>query len=290
MAFGSRILTWFEGRWHEGNTPILGAADHGTWQGTLVFDGARAFEGVTPDLDLHCQRIVRSARAMGMEPVMEAGEIEAIFRDGVAQYAPDVALYLRPMMWSTEASPALVDALPDSTAMALCIEDIPMAAPGDLALTVSPYRRPRQDTAMTEAKAACLYPNNGRIVREARARGFHNALSLDLDGNVAETASTNVFMLRDGVVLTPVPNGTFLAGITRARVIQLLRDAGVTVEEASLTVEDFHEAEEMFITGNANKVMPVTRFEDRALPFGEIARTARRLYWDYAHSRAEAAQ
>jgi branched-chain amino acid aminotransferase len=143
---------------------------------------------------------------------------------------------------------------------------------------------------MTEAKAACLYPNNGRIVREARTRGFHNALSLDLDGNVAETASTNVFMLRDGVVLTPVPNGTFLAGITRARTIQLLRDAGVTVEEASLTVEDFHQAEEIFITGNANKVMPVTRFEERELLYGEIARTARRLYWDYAHSRAEAAQ
>ena len=290
MAFGSRILTWFDGRWNEGNTPILGAADHGTWQGTLVFDGARAFEGVTPDLDLHCQRIVRSARAMGMEPVMEADEIEAITREGVAKYAPDAALYLRPMLWSTEASPALVDAIPDSTRMAICIEDMPLTEPGNLALTVSPYRRPRQDTALTEAKAACLYPNNGRIVREARARGFHNALSLDLEDHVAETASTNVFMLRDGVVLTPVPNGTFLAGITRARTIQLLRDAGVTVEEASLTVEDFHQADEIFITGNANKVMPVTRFEDRDLPYGEIARTARRLYWDYAHSRAEAAQ
>ncbi len=290
MAFGTRVLTWFEGRWHEGNTPILGAADHGTWQGTLVFDGARAFEGVIPDLDLHCQRIVRSARAMEMVPAMEAEEIEAIIREGVAKYAPGTPLYLRPMMWSTECSPALIDAVPDSTRIAICIEDLPLTEPGNLALTVSPYRRPRQDTAMTEAKAACLYPNNARIVRDARARGFHNALSLDLEGNVAETASTNVFMLRDGVVLTPVPNGTFLAGITRARTIALLRDAGVTVEETSLTVEDFHQAEEIFITGNANKVMPVTRFEERELPFGDVARTARRLYWDYAHSRAEAAQ
>ena len=94
-----------------------------------------------------------------------------------------------------------------------------MRGPGPLALTVSPFRRPPPDAALCEAKAACHYPNNARIVREARARGFQNALSLDQEGNVAETASTNVFMVRDGVVLTPVANGTFLNGITRQRVI-----------------------------------------------------------------------
>ena len=76
-------------------------------------------------------------------------------------------------------------------------------APGPLALTVSPFRRPPPDAALCEAKAACHYPNNARIVREARARGFQNALSLDQEGNVAETASTNVFLVRDGVVMTP---------------------------------------------------------------------------------------
>ena len=159
-----------------------------------------------------------------------------------------------------------------------------------LALTVSSFRRPRQDTAVTEAKAACLYPNNARIVREARAKGFHNALSLDLEGHVAETASTNVFAVRDGEVLTPVPNGTFLAGITRARVIGLLREAGVTVREESLTVEDFAQADEIFVTGNAPKVMPVTRFEERVLPYGPMGRKARALYMEFAHAMSRAAQ
>ncbi|NNU79694.1 branched-chain amino acid aminotransferase [Halovulum dunhuangense] len=290
MAIGKTIHTWFDGHWQEGNTPVMGAADHGTWQGTLVFDGARAFEGVMPDLDLHCARIVRSARAMGMDPVMQGPEIAALIAEGVQRFAPGAALYLRPMMWSTEASPALIDAEPGSTRMAICIEDLPLPDFAGLSLTVSPFRRPRQDTALTEAKAACLYPNNARIVRDARARGFHNALSLDLDGHVAETASTNVFMVRDGVVLTPVPNGTFLAGITRARVIGLLRDAGLVVEETSLTVGDFHAAEEIFLTGNASKVMPVTRFEDRDLPIGPVARKARALYWDFAHSSRIAAE
>lgn len=287
MALGTVARTWFQGKWHEGNLPILGAADHGTWQGTLVFDGARAFEGVTPDLEPHCARVARSARAMGMDPVMEGPEIAALIREGIKRFAPGAALYLRPMMWSTEASPALIDAEPGSTAFAICLEDLPMPEPSGLSLTVSPFRRPRQDTALTEAKAACLYPNNARIIADARKRGFNNALSLDLDDHVAETASTNVFMVRDGVVFTPVPNGTFLAGITRARVIGLLREAGYEIVETSLSVSDFHQADEIFLTGNASKVMPVTRFEERDLPIGPVMRKARKLYWEFAHSELE---
>ena len=72
MGIGGRILTWFNGVWREGNTMIMGAADHATWLGSMVFDGARAFEGVMPDLDLHSQRIVRSAKTMGYDAPVDA--------------------------------------------------------------------------------------------------------------------------------------------------------------------------------------------------------------------------
>ena len=75
-----------------------------------------------------------------------------------------------------------------------------------------------------DAKAGCLYPNNARALFEAQARGFDNAIVCDMLGNVAETATSNVFMAKQGVVYTPMANGTFLAGITRQRVIGLLRD------------------------------------------------------------------
>ncbi|MHA3915475.1 branched-chain amino acid aminotransferase [Halovulum sp. GXIMD14793] len=282
---GGQILTWFEGRWHEGNTPIMAAADHGTWLGTMVFDGARYFDGVAPDLDLHSQRLVRSSAAMGMSDKLDAQQIESIIRDGIKRLPRENALYLRPMAWSTEGAGGLIDCDPESTKLAICLEGLPMSKPGELSLTVSPYRRPRQDTAVTEAKAACLYPNNARISREAKSRGFHNALSLDVDDHVAETASTNIFMVRGGEVFTPVPNGTFLAGITRVRVIDLLRQDGVVVHETSLKVEDFHDAEEIFQTGNASKVLPVTRFEDHKLQYGPVARQAREMYWDYAMTK-----
>ncbi|MEL6680331.1 MAG: aminotransferase class IV, partial [Pseudomonadota bacterium] len=154
-----------------------------------------------------------------------------------------------------------------------------------LALTVSSFRRPRPDMALTEAKAACLYPNNGRMIAEARRMGFDNALSMDAEGYVAETASTNAFLVKDGAVRTPVPNGTFLNGITRQRVMALLGEVGTPVEEAQLTVDDFRAADEIFLTGNASKITPVVRFEERDLQPGPVTLQARQLYWDYAHGR-----
>jgi hypothetical protein len=95
----------------------------------------------------------------------------------------------------------------------------------------SPFRRPTQDCAPVDAKAGCLYPNNARAVIEAQSRGFDNCLLRDALGNVAELATANVFLAKDGTVFTPTPNGTFLNGITRQRVTRLMQDAGVTVVE-----------------------------------------------------------
>jgi len=284
MAVGKDIVTWVDGQWHKGNAPIIGAADHAAWLGSQVFDGARQFEGVRPDLDLHAARIIRSAEAMGMVAPVDAATVQGLMEEGCAKFAPDAELYLRPMMWSRESSPGIIDALPDSTGFAICIEALEMPAPGAFSLTVSPFCRPRPDMALTEAKAGSLYANNARIMAEARKRGYSNALSLDVNGHVAETASTNVFMVRDGVVLTPVPNGMFLNGITRQRVIALLRADGVDVVETSLTLEDFRQASEIFVTGNIAKVMPVTRYLERELGTPRMGLRARELYWDYALS------
>ncbi|WP_209424429.1 branched-chain amino acid aminotransferase [Pararhodobacter sp. SW119] len=285
MAVGTEIVTWYEGRWHRGNAPIINAADHAAWLGSAVFDGARQFEGVRPDLDLHSARIVRSARAMGMVPPVDAATVEGLLEEGARMFDEGAALYLRPMMWARDSTAGIIDLEPESTGFAICIEALPMPPIDGFSLTVSPYSRPRPDMAMTEAKAASLYANNGRIMAEARARGFSNALSRDPDGNVAETASTNVFMVRDGQVLTPVPNGTFLNGITRQRVMKLLAQDGTEVLETVLTIEDFARSDEIFCTGNIAKVMPVAKFEDREMPPAPVTTRVREMYWDFAHSR-----
>ena len=99
-----------------------------------------------------------------------------------------------------------------------------------------------------------------------------------------ETGSSNIFMVKDGHIFTPTPNGTFLAGITRSRVMSLLADYGFRTTEKTLSVRDFMEADELFSTGNHSKVVPITRIEERHLQPGPVAQKARELYWDWAHS------
>jgi branched-chain amino acid aminotransferase len=140
------------------------------------------------------------------------------------------------------------------------------------------------ETAPVDCKAACLYPNNSRALMEAQTRGFGNALMLDMLGNVAEFGNSNVFMAKDNVVYTPAPNGTFLNGITRQRVIDLLRGDGVSVVEAVLRYKDFLDADEIFSSGNFAKVAPITRIDDRSLQPGPFYSRARKLYWEFAHA------
>ncbi|NLH81410.1 MAG: branched-chain amino acid aminotransferase, partial [Phyllobacteriaceae bacterium] len=233
MAHGTSVpktWTWYEGEWLEGNPPLIGPRSHAFWLGTSVFDGARAFEGVTPDLDLHCARVNRSARAVGLAPTMRDEEILELALEGVKRFDRDTALYIRPSDWGEHDDPTLViGADPASTRFALTLWDAPMIEPTGLSVTLSKFRRPTIECMPTNAKAGCLYPNNARAAREARDRGFDNAMVLDMLGNVAELASANVFMVKDGVAMTPTANGPYLAGITRARTLDLLRKAGTPV-------------------------------------------------------------
>lgn len=287
MATGRNIRTYFNGSWHDGDVPIMRAADHGAWLGSSVFDGARMVNGLTPDLDKHCARTNRSAEALMLTPTISTEEMVEIAKEGLKAYAPGAAVYIRPMYWGIDGDPTAIVPSADTTGFALCLEEIPMAAPEKAAtLTRTRFRRPVLENAVVNAKAGCLYPNNARMLLEARNKGFSNTLTCDAMGNVAETATANIFMVRDGEIFTPVPNGTFLAGITRARHISNLRADGFVVHENVLSYADFEGADEVFMSGNMNKVTPVTAFDDRQYQIGPITRRVRDLYWDWASSTA----
>jgi len=277
----SATWTFFEGEWHEGNVAIMGPRTHGAWLGSTIFDGARAFEGVTPDLDLHCQRAIRSATALGLRSPLSAGEIREVIEDGIARFPKGTALYLRPFLWSTDG---WMEPDPASTKIAISVVDYPLPDPNhSQSCSLSKWRRPSPDTAPTDAKAVCLYAQAGRAAAEAKSRGFDEAVMLDPLGHVAEFASANLWIAKDGAAHTPIHNGCFLNGITRQRVIQLLRKAGIPVHERVLEYRDLQEADEIFSTGNYGKVMPFTRIDDRDLQPGPIFRRARELYWEFAH-------
>lgn len=285
MATGTNLRTYFQGQWHDGDLPVMNAADHGSWLGSTVFDGARMANGLVPDLMAHCDRVNRSASALMITPTVSTSDMVAIIRDGLSAYPKNAPIYIRPMYWALQGGHLGVAPLEGATGFCISLEEIPFAAPdATTTLTRTRFRRPVLEDAVCNAKAGCLYPNNARMLVDARAKGFDNALVADALGNVAETATANVFMVKDGAVFTPIANGTFLAGITRARHMSNLRADGVPVHETTLTFQDFRTADEVFLSGNMMKVTPVTAFEDTQYEIGPITRRARDLYWDWAAS------
>jgi branched-chain amino acid aminotransferase len=279
-------ICYFRGRWAEGAVPLMTSATNAAWLANTVFDGARAFEGVAPDLDRHCERVIRSAHSLGLQPTKTADEIFALAREGVALFPHGTALYIRPMFWA-ETGLILID--PASTEFALVITKMPLPDPSKgFTACLSSYRRPAPDQAPTHAKAACLYPLAAMAAAEAKRRGFDNAVMRDPIGNVAEFTAQNIMLVKGGVVHTPIPNGTFLNGITRQRVITLLRDAGVEVIERAIAVSEIAGSDEVFSTGNHGKVVPCLRYEDSSFTAGPMAAKARELYWAFAHGQVPA--
>lgn len=275
-------LTYFKGQWAEGNVPLFGAMDHSTWLGSSVFDGARAIRGHLPDLRLHLQRVIHSAERLGLQCPLSVDEMEALTREGVAKFPADAELYIRPLVFGCEG---FLIPMPDHSAFALTLFDAPMPAFTGFSACLSALRRPDADMAPTDAKASALYANSIRVMREAQQRGYDNAVVLDSQGAVTEFATSNLFLVTpDGKVVTPVPNGTFLAGITRARVIALLAQAGVAVDERTVAPQELDTAREIFSTGNHGKVTPCVRYEARTLDVGPVATLARERYFAFTES------
>ena len=282
-AAGTAAFTWIDGTWHEGNPPLLNALSLAAWLSSMVFDGARAFNGLAPDLDRHCQRVIDSARVLGLAPFLDAVKIEKIAWEGIRRFPETAELYIRPMYWADDG---FVAPNPESTRFAMVVSESAIPEPSGFSAGLSPFRRPNPDSAPTDAKASCLYPNSARAIQDAKARGFDNAIMRDQLGHVAEFATSNLFYVKDGLVVTPIANGTFLNGITRQRVIRLLRDDGHQVDERTVRYADVLDADEIFSTGNHAKVMPVNRIEDRSLQPGPVAKRARELYFDFAAAAA----
>lgn len=273
----SMYLTFMNGVWAEGNVPVMGAMDHSVWLGSSIFDGARAIKGHLPDLRLHLARAIRSAEYLGLRCPYDLDALEQLCRTGVQKFPADAEIYIRPLIFGTEGL-----LIPSQSGFALSLFDAPLPAFTGFSACLSQQQRPNPSMAPTDAKASCLYPNTTRALRDAKTRGFENAVVCDVDGNVAEFATANLFFVdTQGNLVTPVPNGTFLSGITRARVIDLFDKQGIQVVQRSVKPGELLQAQEIFNTGNFGKVMPCTRIENHEMPIGEFSTLARKLYMEF---------
>jgi len=283
-----RTVAWIDGEWRDsarqphGRLELIDPTSNGFWLGMTVFDGARWANGAAPDLDRHCARVVRSAERLGLRPDRSGEEIEALAREGIAMFDPETALYICPI-YTGDCLSVITDN--DETRFMMLVREAPLSKPKGFSACGIPQRRPARDMAPTDAKASSLYPNVIRGLRAAQHRGFDQGVVLDPNGNVAEFSFSNLFMVKGGAVHTPAVNGTFLNGITRQRIIRLLRDDGMTVEERPISFEELLTADEMFATGNYSKVSPCTRVETHEMGVGKTALKAWDLYWEWARGQ-----
>jgi branched-chain amino acid aminotransferase len=276
-----KYLTYINKEWKDGNVAIFGAMDNAVWLGSSVFDGARALKGRLPDLRKHLERVIVSSQKLGLQCPYTVDELEKLCREGVAQFPSDAEIYIRPLVFGTQGL-----LIPEKSGFALTLFEAALPAFTGFSACLSTLNRPDPSMAPTDAKASCLYPNTTRALIEAKNRGYENAVVCDSIGNVAEFATSNLFFVdQDNNVVTPVANGCFLSGITRAKVIELLKKENITVIERTVKVSDLLLAKEIFNTGNYGKVMPCTRFEDMALPVGEVSKKARELYMDFVQTQ-----
>lgn len=274
-------ITWWDGAWHDGSPPVMGPLSQSFMHGSTVFDGARAFARKAPDLDRHCARLIRSAEVVGLDTALTADDVADVAIEGIKRFPPEAELYVRPVLFAEDGF-----LIPEGEArFVLTLFEVAMPEPTGFTACLSRYRRPDATMAPTEAKAACLYPNTSLALKEAKAKGFDNAVMRDGAGDLVEFGTSNLFFAKGGRVVTPAANGTFLAGVTRLRVLELLREAGVEVEERRVAYDELLAADEVFSTGNLGKVLPVTRVDDRDFQPGPVFRTARERYFAFAETQ-----
>jgi branched-chain amino acid aminotransferase len=266
---------WYNGTlvpWKESKLHVL---SHGLHYASCVFEGERVYNGAVFKLREHTQRLIDSGLELGFEIPYSLEELEQATLDTVAAQGFADA-YVRPVAWRGSEMMG-VSAQETKINVAIAVWEWPSyfspeARLRGIRLTTSKWRRPSPDTAPVHAKAAGLYMICTLSKHEAEAKGYDDALMLDYRGQVAESTGANIFLIQDGKIHTPTPD-CFLDGITRRTVIGLAKSHDIEVIERVIMPEEFADTDEVFVTGTAAEVTPVSEIDDYRFTPGEITKT-----------------
>ncbi len=294
-AYPDARLVWWDGALVARDAVRIDPLAHGLHYGTSAFEGIRAYE--TPDgvaifrLRDHIDRLAASAAVFGPSLPFDAATLERACEDVIAANGLRDA-YLRPL--------AMLDASGLSVAVRQHGFHVLVAAwswgpyLGAAALEHGirvgfvPTRKTASDMVPARAKVSGNYVNGAIAIAQAIASGHDEALLVNDRGAIAEGTGENVFLVRDGRLLTPRAEDDILPGITRASVITIARDLGIACEERTLDREDVLAADEIFLTGTAAEVTPVRALDGASVGDGRpgpVTRAIQRAYLDAVRGR-----
>ncbi len=287
---------FFEGKVVRFEDAKINIAVHGFLYGTTVFSGMRAYWNedrkklfVFRPYD-HFHRLLDSAKIMSMSiPYDEQGLInltlELLRKDNWQQ---DV--YLRPTIYKADMGIGVrLHNLRDEFSMFVTSFEKYLANDSNAHLTFSSWRRVDDNTIPARGKISGAYANSALIKTDANRAGFDEAIVLDQDGQVSEGSAMNIFMVRDGILVTPPSTDNILEGITRRSVIELARnELGIQVVERSIDRTEVFIAEELFMTGTAAQIVAATKVDYRPIGdgvMGPITTKLRALFDDVVRAK-----
>ena len=274
-------VIWFDGALRPWRDAKLHVLSHGLHYASGVFEGERVYGGRIYKLTEHSGRLHTSAGVLGFEIPYTVAEIDAACDEVVAKNGIEEG-YVRPVAWRGSEMMA-VSAQASTIHVAIAAWPWPAyfgdeARTRGIKLAFAEYRRPSPETAPTGSKAAGLYMICTLSKHKAEAEGYHDALMLDWRGRVAEATGANFFMVQNGALHTPTPD-CFLDGITRRTVIGLAKARGVETVERVIMPDELAQADEVFLTGTAAEVTPISEIGPHHYQVGPLTRT---LMEDYA--------
>jgi branched-chain amino acid aminotransferase len=287
-------LTWLNGGLVPWDEATVNVSAHGLQYGTGVFEGMRAYD--TSDgpaifrLDAHMRRLAESARHYEMELPYDFETLCDAARSVVRANGLSNA-YLRPLAFFDSHSFAVWPRdCPVSVAI-IAVAGKPYlagGATGGVRVMVSTTRRIDESTLPPYVKACGHYMNSVRAGQEALRAGFDDAILLNSRGEVAEGSGANLFVVRDGTLVTNEIDASIVMGITRDSVLRIARDLGVAVSLRPITVEDLRGADELFFSGTAVEIVPITHVDGRPVRSGQPGGMTVRLretFFDAVHGR-----
>ena len=282
MGFTPTEKIWFNGKlvpWGDAKVHVLA---HGLQYGTGVFEGMKSYP--TDDgpaifrLDAHLERFYKSAELYDLaipytQDVIAEASLEVVRANGLE------ASYLRPVaffdagtlsVWTQECPVTVaIAAVPTGKYLA--------NADAGVRVTVSPIRKFDNSAIPAWAKACGQYINSARAVNEAQRRGFDEALLLNSQGLVAEGSGENLFVVKNGGIVTNDKDASILMGVTRASVLEIAKDLGIEARVSTISVEDVLHADELFFTGTAVEVTAIREVDSHVVGDGKPGPITRRI-------------
>lgn len=276
---------FFEGRIIPLSEAKINIATHGFLYGTAVFGGMRAYWNeekkrlfVFRPYD-HFRRLLNSGRMMAMNIPYDEESLIQLTLDVLRTDNWKQDIYLRPTIYKSDMGIGVrLHDLKDEFCMFVMAFEKYVKNDTNAHVTFSSWRRIDDNVIPARGKVAGAYANSALIKTDANRAGFDEALVLDQNGHVSEGSAMNIFMVRDGVLVTPPVTDNILEGITRRSIIELARsELGIQVIERSIDRTEVFIAEEMFMTGTAAQVVAVTRVDHRPIGTGGMGTLTTKL-------------